>query len=276
MTVYINFCLNIEAGAERALHHGDDEFEDYLPPIPIMNSQKGQRHYFIEEWFEYGMKVGLPSLLGLFEANQIPISLFLCGRSIEVFDDSIIQSIQSSSHEIVGHAYRWIDYQTVPLDEEKSHINHTLSLIQNKLNKPCLGWYTGRRSKHTIPLVAELGLRYSSDFYGDLDIEKRVYHGRTLYMIPYSLYTNDINLLPVLGGQSDEDFLLRLKHQIDYLAQLNRDHLCTIGLHERISGVPGRLQILKTFIDYAKKAHCVFITRNDYLDHYLIALQKKT
>lgn len=276
MTVYINFCLNIEAGAEHAICHGDDGFEDYLPPIPIMKSPKGQRDHFIEEWFEYGMKVGLPSLLSLFDLHQIPISLFICGRSIEVAEPAIIQSIQSSSHEIVGHGYRWIDYQTVPLHEEKSHINQTLSLIQTTLHKPCSGWYTGRRSHHTIPLVAELGLRYSSDFYGNIDIEKRTYHGRTLYMIPYSLYTNDINLLPVLGGQSDQEFLLRLKHHIDYLGQLNRDYLCTIGLHERISGIPGRLQILKTFIDYAKKAHCVFITRNDYLDHYLITLQQKT
>lgn len=265
MTVYINFCLNIEAGAERSMLYGDEGFEDYLPPIPITYASKGQRHYYIEEWFEYGLNVGLPHLLTLFKAYQIHTTLFICGRSIELAPPAIIDMITNTPHEVAGHGYRWINYRDIPLQEEKEHIKKTIFLFKEKLNKTCYGWYTGRRSPHTQQLVAALGLKYNSDYYGNIDIQTRQFDKQTLFLVPYTLYANDINLLPVLGGQSDNDFLVRLKNQLKYLESKNQDVLYTIGLHERISGLPGRLEIIKQFIEFALSKNITFITRYDYL-----------
>ena len=52
--------------------------------------------------------------------------------------------------EICSHGYRWIDYQDVPDDIEREHIQRSIDIIYRLTGERPLGWYTGaHKSKYT-------------------------------------------------------------------------------------------------------------------------------
>ncbi|ODN44027.1 polysaccharide deacetylase family protein [Piscirickettsia litoralis] len=269
--IAINFVVNYEEGAESNVIHGDAQSESYLTDLPGITPLSNQRHLSSESMFEYGSRCGIWRLLKLFDDKNIPITFFATGLALEL-NPLLCDYLKNSSHEIAGHGYRWISYQNFTKAEEKIHFQKTLTIIKEKTNKAVSGWYTGRRSPFTRELIIEHGLKYDSESYSD-DLPywlKNKGNNTSHLIIPYTLDCNDGRYAMQPGWNSGEDFLNHLKNTFDCLYQEGKTSpkMMSVGLHPRLSGRPGRSEIIKKFIDYILRHKNIWLCTREEIAHH--------
>ena len=262
----INLVLNYEEGAERNILDGDAESESYLSGFPALSSLTGQRSYSSESLFSYGSRSGCWRLFRLFDEYKLPVTVFACGLALER-NPELAHYLTRSEHEVAGHGYRWIDYRTIPEDQERLHIIQTLKSIKALTKKNVSGWYTGRKSKNTRQLLIESGLFYDSDDYSD-DFPWWYSKGnRKILVLPYTLINNDCLYGCSPGWSTPEHFLTHLKFAFDSLYRdgEQQTQIMTIGLHSRISGHPARTEAIRIFLEYSLSFPSVSFTTRQHI-----------
>lgn len=268
--IAINFVVNYEEGAELTPLNGDTQAEAYGGEFPMPPRPQGQRHLSMESLFEYGSRTGIWRLLRLFEQKAIPLTCFATGFALQL-NPELCQYLRFSGYDIAGHGWRWIDYALMPKEEEKKHILQCVNTIEQLTGQRPQGWYTGRRSENTRPLLREIGgFLYDSDSYAD-DLP---YTEEGHLIIPYTLICNDFRYTTNPGFPNGDAFYLALKNTLDYLYEDNRPALMTIGLHARISGHPGRCLAVRRFIDYLSRFPDVWIARRVDIARYWLSETK--
>lgn len=257
----VNFVINYEAGAESSPKYGDDYQETYLCDIPnACTLTAGERRTSIENHFAYGADVGIWRLHHLFDHHNIPVTVFACGRALKQ-NPKYCDYLRNSQHEIAGHGYRWMDYRDVAPDIEQKHIEKTLHIIQTSTGKAARGWYTGRKSNHTLQLLAKHQLTYLSDDYSSDLPHWQLIDNKPQLFIPYTLITNDCRYAMTPGFGCSHDFFLEVKYAIDQLISESRAfNLLTIALHDRLSGRPSRAHAVKQIINYLLQQPNTWIT----------------
>lgn len=260
----VNFVLNYEEGSERNILDGDEQSENYLADWPGLPAVKNARNLSAESLFEYGSRVGVWRLLSLFEAYNIPLTIFTTGLALER-NPPLAEKLKHCTHEIAGHAYRWINYSDMDENREREQINKTLAILQKLTQKTVTGWYTGRRSGNTRKILVEAGLLYDSDSYADdlpywLNLSNKNH-----LVIPYSLDTNDARYATSPGWNTGKDFLQYLTDSFDRLYEEGKHFpkMMTVGIHARLSGRPGRCVALTHFIEHIRKFDKVWICRRE-------------
>jgi peptidoglycan/xylan/chitin deacetylase (PgdA/CDA1 family) len=174
--------------------------------------------------------------------------------------------------EVASHAWRWIDYQDVPEDEERAHVRRAIEAIEQATGARPVGWYTGRISPQTRKLVVEAGgFLYDSDSYADdLPYWLKV-AGTPHLVVPYTLDNNDLKFAVQNGFDHGEGFFQYLRDAFDvlYAEGADRPKMMSVGLHCRLAGRPGRTAALARFVDYARSHERVWITtRADIARHW--------
>lgn len=269
--IAVNFALCYEEGAECNILDGNTHSEGYLNDIPGAMALENTRHLSVESIFEYGSRSGVWRLMRLFQDYKIPLTVFVTGFALER-NLLLANVLKDSSYEIAGHGYRWINYRELDSETEKEHIQKTLAVIKNLTGKIAKGWYTGRKSGYTRELIVEAGIQYDSDSYADdLPYWVKVKDQNHL-IVPYALDTNDMKYATVSGWNSGIDFFNYLKQAFDYLYREGESYpkMMTIGLHPRLSGRPGRCEVLRNFIRYIQSFEHVWICRREEIaDHWL-------
>jgi peptidoglycan/xylan/chitin deacetylase (PgdA/CDA1 family) len=269
--------LNVEEGAEHTPANGDDRSEAYLHELPGRPARHGERDWSIESVYEYGSRTGVWRLLDLFAARDLPLTVFACGRALEL-NPALGRALADAGHEVAGHGYRWIDYHGVPEAIEREHIRRTFALIERLCGRPPVGWYTGRVSHNTRRLLREHGgLLYLSDAYNDdlpYWLPGEAADRPPLLVIPYTLVNNDARYLLGNGFATGDDFLRQLKAAFDVLWHegATRPKLMSVGLHGRISGHPARAQAVARFLDYVQSHDRVWICRREAVARHWLSV----
>lgn len=274
----INFVINIEEGAERNISEGDSSSENYLTELAMREAIQGQRDLFSESIFEYGSRCGIWRLLDLFEQRQINITTWACGMALEK-NPQLAAHLAEQGHEIAGHGYRWIDYRQLSPETEREHINKTLAIIKQYTGSLPWGWYTGRKSLHTRQLLQDAGLRYDSDSYADNLPYWQIVNDQPHLIIPYSFDVNDAKYYLTPGWMSGDDFLNYLMNTVHclYREGSKAPKMMTVALHARISGHPGRAQVIHRFLDFLADFPEIWIcTRQQIAQHWYQAHPYKT
>ncbi len=262
--VAVQFVLNIEEGAERSILNGDDQSENYLHELPGRPFRTKERDLSVEGMYEYGSRAGVWRILELFNSRNLPLTAFAVGKALEL-NPEIGRALSAAGHEVAGHGYRWLDYGSIPEEEERRHIHLTIEAIERICGQRPVGWYTGRISQNTRRLLREEGgFLYTSDAYND-DLPYWLTGSPPHLIIPYTLVNNDARYLLPNGFSSGEDFFHLLKDSLDMLWQegAQRPKMMSVGLHGRISGHPGRAMALMRFLDYAQGRDSVWICRRE-------------
>jgi peptidoglycan/xylan/chitin deacetylase (PgdA/CDA1 family) len=134
--------------------------------------RQGERDMNSESDYEYGSRVGIWRMLNLFEAHKMPITAFAVGQALEK-NPEVAKALKEGAHEIASHAYRWIDYHSMPAELEKEYIDRQLESLKKLTGEYPGGWYYGRRSPRSRALVHEvyrekgIPLAWESDSYAD-------------------------------------------------------------------------------------------------------------
>lgn len=273
--VALQFVLNYEEGGENSVLHGDKASEAFLSEIVGAQPLEGVRHMSMESIYEYGSRVGVWRLLDLFARYEMPFTVFGVAMAMER-NPAVVEAFLKAEHEIASHGWRWINYQYVPLEVEREHMQRAIEIQRRLTGARPLGWYTGRTSPNTRRLVVEDGgFVYDADDYND-DVpwyDKR--YGKAQLVVPYTLDANDMRFATAQGFNSGEDFFHYLKDAFDvlYAEGETAPKMMSVGLHCRLVGRPGRAAGLIRFLDYIGKHERVWVpTRLQIAQHWHASL----
>jgi len=266
--VALNFVLNYEEGGENAILHGDKASEAFLSEIIGAQALEGVRHMSMESIYEYGSRVGVWRILDLFARYDMPLTVFGIAMAMER-NPAAVEAFLKAGHEIASHGWRWIDYQHVPIELEREHMQRAIEIHARLTGERPLGWYTGRTSPNTRRLVVESGsFVYDADDYND-DLpwyDRR--HGKPQLVVPYTLDANDMRFATAQGFNSGDQFLAYLKDAFDVL-YAEEGRMMSVGLHCRLVGRPGRLKSLEQFLKYVRGKRVWITRRIDIARHWL-------
>src|ERR1700719_40207 len=123
--VALSLVLNYEEGAEYSIQHGDAHSESILSDLGVGAPLVGARNLNIESLYDYGSRVGFWRLMKLFGDRDIPLTVYAVGMALERTPEAAA-AIVKAGHEVASHGWRWIDYQTVPAEEEAAHIRQAV------------------------------------------------------------------------------------------------------------------------------------------------------
>jgi allantoinase len=269
--IAIQLALNYEGGGESNILHGDSASEFALTDTGLP-AYAGKRSPYTESSFEYGSRVGTWRLLRILRERHIKCSFLAVGMAIER-NTEIVTAAHEDGHEMVGHGYRWIDYQSVPEAEERDHIARTVAAIRRLTGERPVGWISGRPSMDTRRLlVEEGGFLYDRDSLGD-ELPFWVEVGGKLHLcVPYSFEMNDKRFNDTAGFVTSDHFFAYLKDAFDVLYDegADRPRMMTVAIHDRIMGRPARSAGLIRFLDYALSHDRVWFARGDEIARHWI------
>ena len=270
--VALQFVLNYEEGGENAVLHGDPASEAFLSEIVGAQPLEGVRHMSMESIYEYGSRVGVWRLLELFARYEAPLTVFGVAMAMER-NPAVVERLLKVGHEIASHGWRWINYQYVPLDVEREHMQRAIEVHRRLTGVRPLGWYTGRTSPNTRRLVAEDGgFVYDADDYNDdlpwYDARYRDKSDKPQLVVPYTLDANDMRFATAQGFNSGDDFFNYLRDSFDVL-YAEGGRMMSVGLHCRLVGRPGRFAALERFLKYVRTKKAWVARRIDIARHWL-------
>jgi putative urate catabolism protein len=270
--IAVQFVLNYEEGGENAVLHGDRASESFLSEIVGAQPIEGARHMSMESLYEYGSRVGVWRLLRLFARYDVPLTVYGVAMAMER-NPAAVEAFLAAGHEIASHGWRWINYQHVPLEEEREHMQRAIEIHKRLTGARPLGWYTGRTSPNTRRLVVEDGgFVYDADDYNDDLPWYDTRYGRPQLVVPYTLDANDMRFASPQGFNSGEQFYQYLKDSFDalYAEGARTPRMMSVGLHCRLAGKPGRIRALEKFLKYVTAKPRVWCARRiDIARHWL-------
>ena len=270
--IALQFVLNYEEGGESSILHGDKASEAFLSEIVAAQPLEGARHMSMESLYEYGSRVGVWRILDLFRRYDLPLTVFGVAMALER-NPAVVKAFLQAGHEIASHGWRWINYQDVPLELERSHMQKAIEIHRKLTGERPLGWYTGRTSPNTRRLVVEDGgFLYDADDYNDdlpwYDTRYSEKSGKPQLVVPYTLDANDMRFATPQGFNSGSQFFDYLRDSFDVL-YAEGGRMMSVGLHCRLVGRPGRMASLERFLKYVRSKKAWVARRIDIARHWL-------
>jgi len=261
--IAVQFVINYEEGGENCILHGDAASEAFLSEMVGAAPLPGVRNISMESLYEYGSRAGFWRLYRLFTQRDIPLTVYAVAMALER-NPAAAEAMAAADWEIASHGYRWIDYQYVGEEMERSHIQKAIDIQTRITGTRPLGFYQGRLSPNTRRLVVEEGgFLYDADSYADDLPYWDTDYDRPHLVIPYTLDNNDMRFATYQGFNSGEQFFTYLKDAFDvlYAEGETTPKMMSVGLHCRLSGKPGRTAALARFVDYIQQKSDVWICR---------------
>lgn len=265
--VAVQFVLNYEEGGENSVLHGDAHSETFLSDI-IGAAPYPDRHMSLESLYEYGSRAGVWRILREFERRGLPLTVFGVTMAMARHPE-VVSAFREAGHEIACHGLRWIHYQDMSLEQERTMMAQAIELHRELTGELPLGWYTGRDSPNTRALVGEHEhFLYDSDYYGDdlpfwTQVDNTEGETRDHLIVPYTLDTNDMRFASPGGFNYGDPFFNYLRDAFDVLYEEGAEapKMLSIGLHCRLIGRPGRFRALQRFLDHLEAHDRVWVAR---------------
>ena len=261
--IAVQFVVNYEEGAENCVLHGDAASEAFLSDIVGAPAYEGARHMNMESLYEYGSRVGFWRLHRLFTERQLPVTVFGVAMAL-ARNPQVNDAMWEADWEIASHGYRWIDYQSVDEETERTHLRKAIEIHREVTGERPMGWYLGRCSPNSHRLLAEEGgFTYNSDTYADDLPYWDCSFAEPQLMVPYTLDANDMRFATPQGFNSGQQFFDYLRDTFDvlYAEGERKPRMMSVGLHCRLAGRPGRAAALQKFLDYIATHDKVWVAR---------------
>jgi len=201
----------------------------------------------------YGAKVAVPLILELLERHGIAATFFVPGRVAERYPDRV-REILAAGHEVGLHGYTHRSPAGLPRAEEEQELVKAKAILE-ALGAAPAGYRSPswEFSKDTIGLLAEHGLRYSSNFMDDI----RPYrHPGGLVELPVQWILDDAPHFWFSGADwtkkisttAEVDAIWR--EEFEGIRRLDGSFVLT--MHPQIIGRPGRLAFLDRFVGWVR------------------------
>jgi peptidoglycan/xylan/chitin deacetylase (PgdA/CDA1 family) len=198
--------------------------------------------------YEYGNRVGVFRVLEILDRLGIRATVAI-DSALAAANPFLAEACVSRGCEIVAHgrAYSRMITAEMAEDDERAYIRSTLDELEQATGRRAAGWVGADygESPATVRLLAELGLRYVSDWAND----EQPY--------PMSVPTGEITALPV-AIDLDDVFTHRIRHVaierwsrmvVEAYARLEADgrangRVLVLHVHPWLIGQPFRIRYL--------------------------------
>ena len=199
----------------------------------------------------YGAKVAVPLILELLERHRLPATFFVPGRVAERHPHRVGE-ILAAGHEIGLHGYTHRSPATMPREEEEHELVQAREALTQVGADP-VGYRSPswEFSAETVSLLAEHGLRYSSNFMDDI----RPYrHDGGLVELPVQWILDDAPHF--WFSAADWHRKIATTAEVEAIWQEEFTGIRALGgcfvltMHPQIIGRPGRLMFLERFIGW--------------------------
>jgi allantoinase len=219
-------------------------------------------------WRDYGNRVGVWRLFDLFDELEVALTVCLSADACQYYPQ-IVDAIRAHPDwAILPHGLNnnTAGHRGLPRDAERKLIDQTLTVMRQAFGKMPLGFMVPNWSmtEDTFDLLAEAGVRYTTDWMNDdQPYWYPVTRGRLLN-IPYNLETNDFTL--VLTARLPGPELARAV--IDHFDQLwvegeAHGRSMAIGIHSFISGQALRVKYVRQYLAHMKAREGAWLTTAD-------------
>ncbi len=269
----LNFVLNFEEGSEASFADGDGYSESALTESSGQDQGVSGRDLAAESMFEFGSRVGFWRVMRLFQARNLPLTIFGCALALERHAPAA-QAIAQAGYDVCCHGSRWVNHFQLEEAEEREHIRKAIASLQQSIGTRPLGWYCryGPSVNTRRLLMEEGGFLYDSDAYNDELPYWLEVGGRPQLVVPYTLGVNDSKFG---RGQfaTGEDFFTYARDSFDMLYREGESQpkMMSVGLHMRLIGHPGRAAGLERFLDYVVAQDNVWICRREEIARHWMA-----
>ena len=210
----------------------------------------------------YGAKVAVPRLLELLARHQVTATFFVPGRVAERYPGRVAE-IAAAGHELAHHGYTHTSPTRLSRDEEEEELVKGLEVLRSFGSE-----ITGYRSPswdlspHTLDLLQQHGLRYSSNLMDD--IRPYRHEGRDLAEVPVHWVLDDAPHFWFDGATWTKSIAttatVRSLWEEEFLGIRELGGACVITMHPQIIGRPGRLAFLDAFIGFVTGNEDVWVT----------------
>ena len=186
-------------------------------------------------WSEYGGRTGVWRFMKIFREFEIPATVCVSGRSVELFPDAV-KALYENGHELAGHSYTQDTFLTdLSADEEKGSDRALLRSHRGRGGSEARGLAQPQATptEHTAGFLAEAGCVWHGD-YNDTDVPYRMATGSgDIVAIPHSDFADN----RVMRG-SPRDFLNVYKDTFDFLYRSDVPEMINLTVHAHFGGRP--------------------------------------
>jgi peptidoglycan-N-acetylglucosamine deacetylase len=202
----------------------------------------------------YGAKVAVPLILELLAAHGVKATFFVPGRVGERHPDCV-REIIAAGHEVGLHGYTHTSPQNLTREEERDELARAREVLEG-LGATLHGYRSPswEFSSHTIDLLTEAKLRYSSNFMDD--IRPYVHPNSSVVELPVQWILDDAPHFWFANDTwSRKISTTREVRQIweeEFLGIRRLGGVCIFTMHPQIIGRPSRLAFLDSFVSFVK------------------------
>ena len=143
--VAVQVVVNYEEGSEKSFPMGDGRNDGYHE-LPY--ELEGKRDMSVESVYEYGSRAGIWRLFRIFNAHDIPVTIFGAAVALER-NPQVAEHIRERGYEVAAHGYRWSNAFEMTRDEEREAIRLAVESITATTGKRPIGWYSREMSVNT-------------------------------------------------------------------------------------------------------------------------------
>ena len=252
------------------------EHYEYLPQIQnVRNPWPRSPHPDILGYGvrDYGNRVGFWRMTDLMDKHNIRCSISLNFSVIEHYPE-IFEAMEERNYDYLCHGiyntrYLW----NLSEDDEREVITNCVETLRKATGKQLQGWFGPAASftVNTPDLVAELGIKYTSDWYhDDQPFPMKTRSGAPLITVPYSMDINDA--IEYRYHTEGEEFARMICDHFDtvYREGAESGRVMAIALHPYLYGTPHRIRFLDKALTYIKGHSDVWwATGEEIANHYI-------
>lgn len=210
-------------------------------------------------WGEFGRRVGVPRILDVLGAANVPATFFIPGISAQI-DPTEAPRIRDAGHEIGLHGWMHENNSLLDARTERELTLRSRDLVEKQLGEAPVGFRSPSwdLSPHTIPIVAELGLEYDSSMMADDSCYELVVNGEPtgVVEVPVDWVRDDaaylmFNRAPAARAWlSPDDVFGIFRRELE--AAWEEGGLFQLVLHPFVIGYRSRLWMLRELIELAQ------------------------
>jgi peptidoglycan/xylan/chitin deacetylase (PgdA/CDA1 family) len=225
---------------------------------------------------QYGARAGLPRVLSLLDAYDVPASFFIPAVSALLYPEEV-KKIVEAGHEIGVHG--WIHERNSGLEkrDEKALLERAVATLTQLTGKKPAGIRTPSwdYSPHTLEIIEELGLLYDSSLMADDSPYELVASGRPTGIVelpvewilddaPYFSMSRFGNLRP--HTTPDEVYSI-WKAEFDRAYEEGGMFLLTN--HPHIIGHRSRIEMLERLVQHIRSRPGIWFATHEQIARYV-------
>ena len=228
-------------------------------------------------WAEYGMRCGMPRILEIFEARDLPASCSINAGVVDAYPECV-EAILKAGWEFIGHGMHQKSMQGE--EDEASLIRNALDKLESFTGVKTRGWLSPglKETEDTPDILKSLGIDYVCDWVvDDLPVWMTTKNGPLIAM-PYNLEVNDSIIYAIEKHASPEMY----RRFTNTVAALERElatnpRVFSLGLHPHLIGVPHRIGYLEKMVDdLLARDDTVFMTGSQIADWFIASGEAPT